>query len=55
MNKEQIPKGWKECKGASTAPVGYKWINNGKSRFGGEYKNKLIKAEKQNDGKGGTE
>lgn len=38
------PKGWKETKGATTAPKGYTWINNGKSRFGGKRKTALVKA-----------
>ena len=37
------PNGWREIKGASTAPVGYKWIDNGKSLFKGEYKSALVK------------
>lgn len=28
-----IPKGWKEISGVSTAPQGYKWIYNGESLF----------------------
>lgn len=31
---DKMPRGWKEDKGATTAPVGYKWITNGKSFFG---------------------
>ena len=33
-----LPKGWKRLSGATTAPKGYIWIYNGKSRFGGGYK-----------------
>lgn len=36
---------WRDIPGATTAPSGYKWQSNGKSRFGGEYKNRLVKAE----------
>lgn len=36
---------WKILKGATTAPAGKVWIWNGKSRFGGEYKQKLIPVE----------
>lgn len=28
-----VPKGWKKTQGTTTAPKGYTWINNGKSRF----------------------
>lgn len=40
------PNGWTETKGATTAPVGYKWISNNKSLFSGERKSALLK-EKQ--------
>lgn len=36
---------WKDIPGATNAPSGYKWQNNGKSRFSGEYKNRLVKAD----------
>ena len=32
---QRMPNGWKETEGALTAPVGYKWIDNGKSLFKG--------------------
>ena len=38
-----LPKGWKRLSGATTAPKGYIWIYNGKSRFGGGYKKALLK------------
>lgn len=38
-----IPDGWTVMDGALTAPVGYVWIHNGKSRFGGEHKQGLYK------------
>ena len=44
---ERKPNGWKEDKGARTAPVGYKWINNCKSRFGGEFKQALLKEKER--------
>lgn len=37
---------WKEIKGATTAPLGYKWVNNGKSLFSKDYKHKLVKDKK---------
>lgn len=36
---------WRDIPGAANAPSGYKWQNNGKSRFSGEYKNRLVKAD----------
>ena len=36
---------FKKIKGASTAPIGYAWHNNGKSRFKPGYKSKLVKEE----------
>jgi hypothetical protein len=42
---DKMPKGWKRLKGAQTAPRGYEWICNGKSRFGGEYRHALLKIE----------
>lgn len=38
-----MPDGWTEIKGAMTAPVGYIWICNNKSRFSGEYEQALLK------------
>lgn len=40
---ERKPNGWKVNEGATTAPVGYQWINNGKSLFGGKRKSGLLK------------
>ena len=37
--------GWKRIEGALTAPIGYHWENNGKSRFSGEYEHRLVKDE----------
>lgn len=51
-HKDQIvnkmPEGWKVDEEAKTTPNGYKWINNGKSRFGSEFEQKLIKEEDLN-------
>lgn len=41
----EMPKGWQILEGASTAPAGYVWISNGKSRFSGEYEHALLKVE----------
>jgi len=39
---DKPPKGWKKING-STAPRGYEWYNNNKSRFGKDYKSVLVK------------
>lgn len=40
---------WKDLDGAANAPAGKKWQSNGKSRFSGEYKHRLVdKQEEQN-------
>ena len=48
VRNEDVPQGWKETEGATTAPNGYKWYNNGESMFGGKYEHGLfpIKEEK---------
>lgn len=38
----KMPSGWRHCHGSS-APIGYLWINNGKSLFGGQYEHALLK------------
>lgn len=40
---KDIPKGWKKLEGAITAPKGYSWYWNGKSRFSGEFECALVK------------
>ena len=40
---DKIPLGWMLIKGATTAPVGYEWISNGKSRFSMDYRIALVK------------
>lgn len=42
---DKLPKDWKIIKGATTNPKGYKWINNGKSRFSKNYKQGLLKVK----------
>ena len=32
---------WKPIEGATTAPIGMRWWNNGESRFGGNYRHEL--------------
>lgn len=45
--KDKVPEGYVKLEGATTAPKGYEWYSNGKSRFGGEYKNALVKKEEK--------
>lgn len=42
---DKLPEGWKYTKGAQTAPQGYKWANNGKSRFKPGYEQALVKVD----------
>lgn len=42
---EALPNGWRVDRDATTAPRGYVWINNNKSRFGTERKSALIREE----------
>ena len=44
--KNSVPKGYIKLEGATTAPNGYEWYSNGKSRFGGEYKSILVKKKR---------
>lgn len=43
---EEKPEGWIKLEGATTAPNGYSWYSNGKSRFGDEYEHALVNDEK---------
>ena len=45
---DKMPEGYKEIEGALTAPLGYIWASNGKSRLSGEYKHILVKKEDSN-------
>lgn len=42
---DSVPEGWQQIDGAVTAPHGYRWVSNGKSRFGGEYETALVPDE----------
>lgn len=44
---DSLPEGWRIKEGANTAPRGYVWIWNVKSRFGGEYRHGLMKIRKE--------
>ena len=43
---DRLPKGWRYLYGATTAPLGYRWACNNKSRFGGEYRHALVKEDR---------
>ena len=42
---DSMPDGWKEIRGAQTAPSGYVWIWNCKSIFSPEYQRALLKVK----------
>ena len=42
---EAMPEGWSFVEGATTAPKGYRWIHNNKSRFSGERKTGFLKTK----------
>lgn len=44
---DSLPEGWQIKEGAATAPLGYVWIWNGKSRFDGEYRHGLMEIKKE--------
>lgn len=46
---DHIPPGWKKIEGAMTAPKGYSWYSNGKSRFSGERKQALVRDGEKDD------
>lgn len=43
---DEMPVGWKDIIGALTAPLGYKWICNGKSFFSKERETALLKIKR---------
>lgn len=43
---DKAPKGWSKLSGATTAPKGYEWWSNGKSRFKDDYESALVKVAK---------
>ena len=45
---------WKPIEGATNAPKGMRWWNNGESRFGGNYRHEL-RPESQSISKGADE
>lgn len=44
---EELPEGWVIDEMAVTAPCGYKWSNNGKSRFANDYQQALVRIDKE--------
>lgn len=42
---DRLPEGWRYLDGATTAPLGYRWACNIKSRFGWKYRHALVKEE----------
>ena len=46
---DELPQDWIYTKGATTAPKGYRWANNNKSRFEPGYKHALIKVGGQDE------
>ena len=45
-----LPKGWSFLSEARTAPYGYKWISNGKSRFSSAYEHALLRVDMRKEG-----
>ena len=43
----RLPAGWRYLTGALTAPVGYRWAANGKSRWSGEYRHALVPEDEE--------
>ena len=43
---DRLPDGWRYLNGATTAPLGYRWACNNKSRFGGEDRHALVKEDR---------
>lgn len=41
----QVPNGWYVPYGQTNYPTGCRWMTNGKSRFGGEFRHELVKEE----------
>ena len=42
---DHVPEGWRVIGGAVNHPSGYRFINNNRSRFGGEYQHALVKED----------
>ena len=40
-----VPEGWDVPKNQLTFPTGCRWMTNGKSRFGGEFRHELVREE----------
>lgn len=46
---DHMPNGWGVIRKTNTQPVGYVWVNNRKSRFGGEYEHALLPEDIANE------
>ncbi len=44
---KKAPKGWVNLRSSTTAPRGYEWYSNGKSRFKSGYRHALVKISKK--------
>lgn len=42
---DSLPDGWQYLDGVTTAPHGYRWASNGKSRFSAGYRHALVRVE----------
>ena len=42
---DHVPAGWQDVGGCTNEPAGYRFLNNTKSRFGGEYQHALVKED----------
>ena len=51
LETTEMPEGWALDKGATAAPRGYAWANNMKSRFGGEFEQRLVRLPGWSEGK----
>ena len=40
---DALPEGWRYIEGALTAPTGFRWACNGKSRFSPGYRHALVR------------
>ena len=40
---DALPEGWRYIEGALTAPTGFRWACNGKSRFSHGYRHALVR------------
>ena len=46
---DHVPDGWRVIENANTAPKGFRFVSNNKSRFGGEYRHALVAEDVANE------